>query len=109
LRMVYCTKCGTSNPDNAEACSNCGAKLYSTGESPHYRRMENECIGLPHGGAIVGLAIGLIIVFAGIIWLLQQAGVISPSYNAWPLAAIVFGVLIIVAAIYAFRRRHWLS
>ena len=28
--MVYCTKCGTKNADDATMCVNCGASLYGT-------------------------------------------------------------------------------
>lgn len=104
--MVYCVKCGTKNPDDARVCSNCGAQLYTTGESMHYRRMENECFGIPRGSSIVGLAIGLIILLWGIIWFLQQTGQISPEVQVWPFAVIIFGVLIIVGAIYALSRRY---
>jgi uncharacterized membrane protein YvbJ len=103
--MVYCVKCGTKNPDDAQVCTNCGAQLYKTEEGRHYRRMEDECMGIPRGSTIVGLAIGIIILLGGAIWLLQEAGVISKNVNVWPLAVIVFGVLIIIGAIYGLRRR----
>ncbi len=104
--MVYCTKCGTSNPDTAQNCSKCGAPLYTTGESPHYRRMENECFGLPRGGAIVGIAIGAIILLWGLIWFLQQSNIISPDIQIWPIAIIIFGILIVAGAIYGMRKRY---
>jgi uncharacterized membrane protein YvbJ len=104
--MVYCAKCGTKNDDDAKVCSNCGAPLYSTRERPeHYRRMEDECFGIPRGGTIVGVFIGLIILFAGISLFLNQ-----PPYNInipwWSLAVILFGLLIIVSALYGRRRRY---
>ena len=121
--VVYCTKCGTQNSDDAKICTKCGAPLYSvagetereryedecggrrrTGEP--YRRMEYECFGIPRGGAIVGIAIGAIIVLAGVIWLLQQANVLSSSVNVWPLAAIIFGILIVIGALYGMSRRR---
>lgn len=104
--MVYCVKCGTNNPDDAEVCTKCGARLYATGESRHYRRMEDECMGIPRGGAIVGLAIGIIIVLWGAILFLQETGVISTSVEVWPFALIIFGVLIVIGAFYGLRRRY---
>lgn len=104
--MVYCTKCGTQNPDNASVCSNCGASLYAVGEREHHRRMESECFGLPHGGAIVGIAIGAIIVLWGLIAILQQSGVIGPDVQVWPIVVIIFGILIVVGALYGLSRRH---
>jgi uncharacterized membrane protein YvbJ len=106
VKMVYCVKCGTENPDDARVCTKCGAKLYTAEESRHYRRMEDECMGIPRGSAIVGLAIGLIILLGGAIWLLQEAGLITKNVDVWPFAVIIFGVLIIVGALYGLRRRY---
>jgi hypothetical protein len=103
--MVYCTKCGTQNPDDAKICSKCGASLYAVGEREHYRRVESECFGIPRGGAIVGAAIGTIIVLWGLIAILQEAGVIARNIDVWPIAVIIFGVLIVVGAVYGMRRR----
>ncbi len=68
--MVYCTKCGTKNEEDAAVCAKCGASL---GAYPPLRRerkrAEEECFGLPHGGAIAGLLIGTIIIIAGVAWL----------------------------------------
>jgi len=103
--MVYCTKCGTQNPDDAKVCSKCGASLYAVGEREHYRRVESECFGIPRGGAIVGAAIGTIIVLWGLIAILQEAKVIPTNIEVWPIAIIIFGVLIVVGAVYGLRRR----
>ena len=32
--MIFCTKCGTQNPDSAAFCQKCGAQLQSTQNSP---------------------------------------------------------------------------
>jgi uncharacterized membrane protein YvbJ len=105
--MVYCTKCGTKNPDDASVCSQCGAPLYAVTAEP-YRRMEHECFGLPGGGAIFGIAIGLIILIAGIIYFLQQVqpNLIPSNLDVWPFVAIIFGVLIVAGALYGLRRRR---
>ena len=120
--MVSCTKCGTQNPDERKTCIQCGAPLYGVGEKEPervedecggrrrrgepYRRMEYECFGIPGGGAIVGIAIGLIILAAGVIYFLQQANLISSGYSVWPVAIIIFGILLIIGAIYALGRRR---
>ena len=98
--MVYCTKCGTQNADDARVCSKCGASLYAVGEREHYRRMESECFGIPRGGTIVALAIGLIIVLWGLF------AILAPDVNVWPIAVIIFGILIAVGALYGLSRRH---
>jgi uncharacterized membrane protein YvbJ len=121
--MVYCTKCGTKNPDDAKVCSQCGASLYAIGEGEGqgrvedecwgtrrrgepYRRMQYECFGIPRGGVIVGIAIGAIILLAGIIVLMQQAGLISNNVSVWPFAIIIFGILIVIGALYGLSRRR---
>jgi uncharacterized membrane protein YvbJ len=104
--MVYCVKCGARNPDDAQVCAKCGAQLYTTGESEHYRRMERECFGIPRGGTIVGLAFGVIILLWGFIWFLQQAEVIPKTVEIWPFAVIIFGMLMIIDALYGLRRRY---
>jgi hypothetical protein len=101
--MVYCAKCGTKNDDDVKVCSNCGASLYAVGESRHYRRVENECFGIPRGGTVAGIFFGLIIMLAGISLLSQE--VFGFSVPWWPFVVILFGVLIIVGAMYS-RRRH---
>jgi uncharacterized membrane protein YvbJ len=120
--MVYCTKCGTKNPDDAKNCTQCGAPLYTAGEARReryedecggrrragepYGRIEHECFGIPGGGAIVGIAIGAIILVAGIIWFMQQANMLSSTVEVWPFAAIIFGILIVIGALYGLSRRR---
>ena len=101
--MVYCPKCGTKNEDTAEFCVKCGASLQTgTVASRRYarRRAENECFGLPHGGAIAGIVFGVLILVWGITMLLQQFGYISQSVDFWYIIIIVIGVLIVAGAIY---------
>ena len=105
--MVYCPKCGTLNDDTAEFCVKCGASLRTgTYESRRYerRRAENECFGLPHGGAIVGLAIGIIIVLWGVLALAQQANLIATAPDFWIVVIIVVGVLLIAGGVYRMNR-----
>jgi len=104
--MVYCVKCGSKNLVDVKVCAQCGASLHSTGEREHYRRVEDECFGIPRGGTVVGLAIGIIIILVGSVWFLQQADLISQDVNVWPFAVIIFGILILVGAIYGLRRRY---
>jgi hypothetical protein len=109
--MVYCSKCGTQNPDDAKICSNCGAPLYTVGQRypgsdrEHYRRVEGECFGLPHGGMIAALIFGTIIVLAGLGLFLQESGYVGNFWNIlWPIIIVIFGILIILGALYGRRR-----
>lgn len=106
--MVYCTKCGTKNEDTAVVCTNCGASLQTgTYVSRRYerRRAEQECFGLPHGGAIVGIFIGAIIILWGFITLAQQSGWIGQAVEIWPFALVILGILILAGAIYGISRK----
>jgi len=106
--MVVCPKCGTKNEEDAKYCGQCGANL-ETGAHPsrrYKRKREEECFGIPRGGTIVGLAIGVIIILWGFIWLLEQVFPEQmPNVEIGPFAAIIFGVLILVGALYGLSRR----
>jgi uncharacterized membrane protein YvbJ len=109
--MVYCSKCGNKNSDDARICSNCGAPLYTVGERypgserQHYRKVENECFGLPNGGVIATLVFGVIIILVGLNWFLQTTGHVT--IDLWPLILVIVGVLVVVGALY--RRRRYQS
>lgn len=110
--MVYCTKCGAKNEEDAEICVSCGASLYAPRRVTKHRedncfgpkgekRFEEECFGLPYGGAIVGIIFGIIILVLGFAWLAK--------INIWdyigPLFVIIIGVLIIAGVAYGASRR----
>jgi uncharacterized membrane protein YvbJ len=105
--MVYCPKCGTKNEDTANFCVNCGASLQTgtvTTRWQERKKAEQECFGLPHGGAIVGIAIGAIILIWGISMLLQQTGFIAVTNFPWYIIIIVFGILMLSGALYKMTR-----
>jgi len=112
--LVYCTKCGTKNEDDAQFCIQCGALLAETevmeskGEEcfgPKERREIETCFGLPYGRAILGIVIGSLIVLWGLIWISQQLGIIPKTVEIWPFAVIIIGILIVVGALYRLRRK----
>ena len=101
--MVYCPKCGTKNEDNAEFCVKCGASLRTgtaVSRKRERRKAQDECFGLPHGGAIAGLVIGAIVLLWGISMLLHQSGIIEESINIGYVIIIVFGILLVAGAIF---------
>ncbi len=108
--MVYCTKCGAKNEEDAAVCVKCGAALGRVSAPPwswERRRAEEECFGLPHGGAIAGLIIGVIIILAGFIFLLQETGVVKQAWDVfWPFIIIIFGILVLAGALYGLSRRY---
>jgi uncharacterized membrane protein YvbJ len=100
--MVYCTKCGTKNEEDAVVCVKCGANLVARPSWRRERRQpEKECFGLPHGGAIVGLIIGMIIILVGVSSLLN----IELWDYLWALLIVVVGILMVTGAIYSYARR----
>lgn len=66
------------------------------------REFKDECFGLPHGGAIVGIILGIIILILGFAWL--------ANINIWiylgPLAVIIVGLLIIAGVACGVIRRR---
>ena len=109
--MVYCTKCGAKNPDEAEYCIKCGVSLEVSREERWERRIEEwgegfgrrvekECFGLPWGGTIVGLIIGIFIIIVGISILVG----VSIWRLIWSLFIIVIGLLITVGVLRMWRR-----
>jgi len=102
--MAYCPKCGTQNEDTADFCVKCGASLQTSTISSRRRerrKAEQECFGLPHGGAIAGIVFGVIILIWGLTTLLQQTGYIAETFEFWYLIIIVVGVLIVAGALYS--------
>jgi len=106
--MVYCTKCGTKNADDAAICVNCGASLgltrreYPSGSpcfGPRERRAQDECFGLPYGGAIVSVIIGIFLVIVGlaIYYKIDIGSLIGPF------VIIIIGILVIVGTLYGYR------
>jgi len=99
--MVYCTKCGTKNEDDAVVCVNCKEPLSS--HPPvrrERRRKESECFGLPHGGSIAGLVIGLMIILWGV------TSVLHVEFPLWAFIVIIFGSLMVAGALYSMNRSH---
>jgi uncharacterized membrane protein YvbJ len=111
--LVYCTKCGTKNEDDATECTKCGATLHASRPAKRHRTddtcfgpyehrpTEDECFGLPHGGAIVGIIFGIIIIIIGLS--------IYSGLQLWeflgPAMLVIVGLLIVIGAFYGMRRR----
>jgi len=108
--MVYCTRCGTLNADDASVCTNCGAPLQPTAAqtrpySRHWRWEDWEQRREYHrrSGAFVALAIGLIIILAGVSALFAEVYNINIPWGA--IILVFIGLVIIVAGLRS--RRYW--
>ncbi len=98
--MIYCQKCGTQNEDGSQFCKKCGAALGGQPLPRPPKRPEDECFGIPYGGAIVGLIFGGLLVIFG---LSSVLGLDLGRYSG-AIAMIVIGSLIAVGAYYAYVR-----
>ena len=97
-RMVYCTKCGTLNPDTASVCSNCGAPLRIENR-PHTRydrrRYYEEGYGYHRRGNGLGLLItGLFILLIGLAALFRSLSLFWQYF--WPVVLILLGVWLLM-------------
>ena len=101
--MVHCVKCGVKNPDGAEFCAKCGKRLYSSLENRQYKRMEDECFGIPRGGKIFAMIIGVILILWGVSSIVEDVYGIDVPW--WPLIVIVFGIFVIITAVRG--KRYW--
>ena len=88
--MVYCSKCGAMNVDEAEYCTSCSESL---GRRRHMSRQSydlNLCFGVPLQRNLLGLLFGFFIALWGVTEL------IGLNLDLWALALICFGVLLIL-------------
>ncbi len=99
--LVYCTKCGAENEEDAVNCASCGESLR---EEPRYRRVRRRrrdddlCFG-SGGGSKIGIFIGLMIILAGVSELLQGTFWWATWDNLWPIPVILLGLFIIYNAL----------
>jgi uncharacterized membrane protein YvbJ len=94
--LVYCSKCGTENEDDAVECKNCGAPLRRPAYRKYRRRYEDEiCFGARGGIPILGVLIGLIIILWGVSSLLGSVFRWAVWGRLWPFLIIALGLLIV--------------
>jgi uncharacterized membrane protein YvbJ len=106
MTMVYCTKCGTNNAEDATVCVNCGAPLYgASGEGRVYMghvRYERGYGSHGRGGLIAGLIIGIVVIFIGLSFLLREYGIPVPW---WEIIIIVLGIYLVWRWFRVWKRR----
>jgi hypothetical protein len=97
VEMVYCTQCGSKNSNVARICSQCGAALIAHSSVSQLIKINSE--QAHRIISIGGLALGIIIILAGLIELLQQVNLIPLTIEVWPFAAIVIGSFLIIGVL----------
>jgi len=104
--MVYCTKCGTNNVDDATVCVNCGGPLHgASGEGkPYLTRYEREFGYQRRGRPIIGVFIGLIIILAGFGLLVSDLYGIDIPWG--PIIIILIGVFVLGRLLLVRNRRR---
>lgn len=94
--MVYCTKCGTENEEDAVECKNCGAPLKPIAYK--YRRndwdFEDDCFGGRSRG-VWPMIIGVFLIILGASTLLDEVFWWASFDVLWPLFIIAIGILIV--------------
>ena len=97
--MVYCTKCGTENLDDAKICANCGVSLVDRPNK--YRRgdqdFEDMCFG-GRGRTMGPIIFGAIMILVGLSFLLERTFAWMNFDNLWPLIIIAIGLLVVYNA-----------
>ena len=108
ISLIKCPKCGSDNKDDSKFCASCGSALYV--ERVKRRddcfgpsEPEKACFGLPYGGIIIGIIIGLFIVILGI----AQIANLQINQYIGPLILILIGVLIVAGALYGMSKRKY--
>ncbi|WP_455364002.1 zinc ribbon domain-containing protein [[Eubacterium] cellulosolvens] len=107
--MVYCSRCGTKNKDEAEHCIKCGVALYSVGDLKEREEtcfgqpdkyVEEECVKVPHIGEIAGIIVGIFIILIGL------AIAFKMDILRWigAFIAIIVGLLIITVVLLSRQR-----
>jgi len=100
--MVYCTRCGTKNADDAVVCVQCGEPLSAERRAYAYRRERDACFGGAWGGAGWILFFGLLVLIAGLASVLSL--VTGVQIEWWPLVLILLGIMIIIGVLTRRRR-----
>jgi hypothetical protein len=106
--MVYCSKCGKKNEEDAEFCSKCGASL--KGKPYEWERhCEEECPGGKHGAplfwGIVLILIGLWVIFEFVLKRISGLPVWIYTFEFWWIFALLIGICIIFVGLRMIIRR----
>jgi hypothetical protein len=98
--LVYCSKCGVENEEDATVCKECGASLRRQSTRVYRRRRGDDlCFGSKGGFNWFGLFIGAMIILAGLSQLLQDTYEWASLDRLWPIPVILLGLIIVYNAL----------
>lgn len=96
--MVFCIKCGTNNTEGVTVCVTCGAPLQDASSEPkshvRYGHYGRESPFSERGRFMMGILIGLIILFVGFSLLVEELYRINIPWG--PIILILAGVFILI-------------
>jgi uncharacterized membrane protein YvbJ len=100
IELVYCSKCGTENEDDALVCKNCGASMKPPAYRTYRKRREEDlCFGTSQGVPIWGILFGLIIILWGVTSLFSGVYWWASWDKLWPIFIIAIGLIIVFNAL----------
>ena len=104
--MVYCSKCGTLNPESATNCTNCGDLLRGTESRPYSRYERRRYYEEGYGYSRKGNGFGLIIagLFVVIIGIAALTGFTLFWSYFWPVLLVLFGLWLLIWGLRRGRR-----
>jgi len=98
--LVFCSKCGAENEEDATVCKECGVSLRRPSTRVYRRRRDDDlCFGSRGGFNWFGLFIGCMIILAGLSQLLQDTYGWASLDRLWPIPVILLGLIIIFNAL----------
>jgi len=98
--LVFCSKCGAENEEDATACKECSVSLRRPSTRVYRRRRGDDlCFGSRGGFNWFGLFIGCMIILAGLSQLLQGTYWWATWDRLWPIPVILLGLIIIISAL----------
>ncbi|MFQ5820031.1 MAG: zinc ribbon domain-containing protein [Candidatus Heimdallarchaeota archaeon] len=121
--MVFCSKCGSENPEGATTCSNCGTGLSPSTRPRRARRSSNVCWEEEQKGIGRGGIITIGIVFICTSFFIYIALTYPEQFSAfwenfgtrlgnifesgtWALIFLPVGIIIIVYALFFYDRKR---
>jgi len=107
--MVYCPSCGTKNEDAAQRCVQCGETLIFDDKSRPPQRSSDLCYEWEDDKTKKRISQRGILIIGAIItiWGLSQVSNIwFPDFGSsiWPTAFLAVGIIVIIYALFFFRR-----
>jgi len=94
-KMVYCTKCGTENTEDAETCTKCGAPMKNIGYRYHRSDWDMDRDWFRERRFNWSMIFGVFLIIMGASSLLEDVFWWMSFDMLWPVFIIAIGVVIV--------------